>query len=131
MSDKRSMLPRRATFCREYVQDRNGTQAAIRAGYSKKSAQQISAELLTFPEIRAEIDRITQALAKATETEEEWIRRRLKEEADNISEFSSHSARVAALREIAKINGLYEKDNAQLQPKSVHVIQLVPLKGKS
>lgn len=34
-------------FCREYAIDFNGTQAAIRAGYSKKTAQQISDQNLS------------------------------------------------------------------------------------
>lgn len=33
-------------FCREYVVDFNGTQAAIRAGYSKKTANEQAARLL-------------------------------------------------------------------------------------
>lgn len=39
-------------FCDEYLIDLNATQAAIRAGYSKKSAQVISAENLTKPIIK-------------------------------------------------------------------------------
>lgn len=34
-------------FCEEYIIDLNGTQAAIRAGYSKKTARAIANELLT------------------------------------------------------------------------------------
>jgi phage terminase small subunit len=33
-------------FCREYMKDFNGTQAAIRAGYSKKTANEQSSQLL-------------------------------------------------------------------------------------
>ena len=33
-------------FCEEYMVDLNGTQAAIRAGYSKKTAMQQSYQLL-------------------------------------------------------------------------------------
>ena len=34
-------------FCREYIVDLNGTQAAIRAGYSEKTANEQAARLLT------------------------------------------------------------------------------------
>jgi phage terminase small subunit len=34
-------------FCREYVIDHNGTQAAIRTGYSKKTAKEQASKLLT------------------------------------------------------------------------------------
>ena len=42
-------------FCREYVKDYNGTQAAIRAGYSKKTAQEQSSQLLSKLIIQEEI----------------------------------------------------------------------------
>lgn len=48
-------------FCDEYMIDLNATQAAIRAGYSKKSAYSIGQENLTKPVIKAYIDA---ALAK-------------------------------------------------------------------
>ena len=35
-------------FCKEYIIDFNGTQAAIRAGYSKKCAKQDSCRMLTY-----------------------------------------------------------------------------------
>lgn len=38
-------------FCEEYLIDLNGTQAAIRAGYSSKTAYSIASELLKKPEI--------------------------------------------------------------------------------
>ena len=43
-------------FCDEYLVDLNGTQAAIRAGYSEKTARTIAAENLTKPNIRKYID---------------------------------------------------------------------------
>jgi phage terminase small subunit len=42
-------------FCREYVKDYNGTQAAIRAGYSKKTAQVQSSQLLLKLMVQEEI----------------------------------------------------------------------------
>lgn len=42
---------KQARFSQEYVIDLNATQAAIRAGYSKKTAGQIGHELLKKPEI--------------------------------------------------------------------------------
>ena len=44
-------------FCDEYLIDLNGTQAAIRAGYSEKTARMIAAENLTKPYIRKYIDK--------------------------------------------------------------------------
>lgn len=47
MSDKQEL------FCQEYIIDFNATQAAIRAGYSKKTANRIATENLSKPVIQA------------------------------------------------------------------------------
>lgn len=54
MADKMTAKQRR--FCEEYLIDLNATQAAIRAGYSKKNAQNIASENLAKPIIRKHID---------------------------------------------------------------------------
>ena len=43
-------------FCDEYLIDLNATQAAIRAGYSEKSARQMSTENMSKPSIREYIE---------------------------------------------------------------------------
>lgn len=46
------MTPKRQRFCDEYLIDMNATQAAIRAGYSEKTAYSIASEYLNNPEIK-------------------------------------------------------------------------------
>lgn len=48
----KKLTARRMRFCDEYLIDLNATQAAIRAGYSQKTAQVISAELMADPRIK-------------------------------------------------------------------------------
>ncbi len=50
------MNARQKKFCDEYLIDCNATQAAIRAGYSPKTAKQIGQENLTKPDLKAYID---------------------------------------------------------------------------
>jgi phage terminase small subunit len=45
-------------FCKEYLIDLNGTQAAIRAGYSEDSAKEIASENLTKPNISSYIEQL-------------------------------------------------------------------------
>jgi phage terminase small subunit len=54
---KLSFTNKQKIFIAEYLVDLDGAQAAIRAGYSRKSANSISAENLSKPHIKAEIDR--------------------------------------------------------------------------
>jgi phage terminase small subunit len=50
------MNPRQAAFVREYLIDRNGSQSAIRAGYSAATANEQAARLLTNVSVRAAVD---------------------------------------------------------------------------
>ena len=50
------MNARQKRFCDEYLVDCNATQAAIRAGYSPKTAYSIGIENLKKPELKAYID---------------------------------------------------------------------------
>lgn len=50
------MTPKQKRFCDEYLIDLNATQAAIRAGYSKKTAYSIGEENLRKPELKKYID---------------------------------------------------------------------------
>ena len=111
--EKRKFTGKQERFIQEYLKDCNATQAAIRAGYSSKTAAQIGEENLRKPDIRLAIDVAQKKIAEKTETDSEWVRRRLKEEADDFSEFASHSARIKAIELIGKINGVFEMDNKQ------------------
>lgn len=46
------MTAKQLAFCQEYVVDKNGTQAAIRAGYSDKTANEQASRLLTNVNIK-------------------------------------------------------------------------------
>lgn len=52
-----AMTAKQQRFCDEYLIDMNATQAAIRAGYSKKTARVIGQENLTKPAIRDYIEK--------------------------------------------------------------------------
>lgn len=53
-------------FCQEYIVDLNGTQAAIRAGYSEDSAASIASELLTKPKIQIYVQELFDQRAART-----------------------------------------------------------------
>jgi phage terminase small subunit len=56
---------RQDLFCREYIIDFNGKQAAIRAGYSEISATSTASEILTYPNIQARITELKQDIFAA------------------------------------------------------------------
>ena len=53
-------------FCQEYIIDLNATQAAIRAGYSSKTAGSIATRLLQKVNIHARITELSQEVKKQT-----------------------------------------------------------------
>ena len=57
MPKSNGLTPKQAMFVREWLIDRNSTQAAIRAGYSEDSAGAIGSENLKKPEIQAAVAR--------------------------------------------------------------------------
>lgn len=61
-------------FCDEYIISLNATQAAIKAGYSKKTARKIAAENLTKPVIQSYIsERMKQKESSLIATQDEVL----------------------------------------------------------
>lgn len=67
------MSPKQQRFVAEYLADPNATQAAIRAGYSERTARQIGQENLSKPDIRAAIEAGQAKLAQKLEISAERV----------------------------------------------------------
>lgn len=65
MADK--LTPKQEKFCKEYLVDLNGAQAAIRSGYSEHTAKEIASENLTKPNIVARIGQLRVELEEKTD----------------------------------------------------------------
>lgn len=70
----------------EYLKDLNGTQAAIRAGYSAKTAAVIASENLTKPNLAAAITEAQAKRAKESEIDAAWVVERLKRNAERAAQ---------------------------------------------
>lgn len=80
MSEKK-MTPKQAQFVKEYAVDLNATQAAIRAGFSEKSAHHIGAQLLAKTHIKSAILEVRKERSDATGINAAWLLKRLADEA--------------------------------------------------
>ena len=67
------LTSKQATFINEYLVDLNATQAAIRAGYSKRTAGQIGDENLRKPQIAKAIQESMSQRAERTEISSELV----------------------------------------------------------
>lgn len=68
-----ALTEKQKKFVDEYLIDLNATQAAIRAGYSEKTARSVGAENLTKPDIQKEIEKRMKARQKRTEITQDWV----------------------------------------------------------
>ena len=76
------LTPKQERFCEEYLKDLNAKQAAIRAGYNKKTAKEIGYENLTKPHLMAIISQGKRERSERTKVNADWVLRRLADSAD-------------------------------------------------
>jgi phage terminase small subunit len=67
------MTPKQQRFVDEYLVDLNATQAAIRAGYSERTAYSIGEENLRKPEIKAAIQKAMDARSERTAVNADYV----------------------------------------------------------
>lgn len=102
-----NLTPKQERFVAEYLIDLNATQAAIRAGYSEKTAGQVGFENLRKPEIADAIAAKAGKTAEKLDLSAERVLRGLFEEATRQGEGSSHGARVSAWGLLGKYHKLF------------------------
>jgi phage terminase small subunit len=68
---------RRERFCREYIRDLNATQAAIRSGYSRRTADRQGPALLSFLGVRARVAFLQRVTINGLELSAETVIREL------------------------------------------------------
>lgn len=72
------LTPKQALFVKEYLVDLNATQAAIRAGYSAKTAYSIAEENLRKPEIAKAIQEASKQRAAKVDISAEYVLQTIK-----------------------------------------------------
>lgn len=72
-----SLNPRQQRFVEEYAKDCNAAQAAIRAGYSGKTARSIGARLLTNVNVVDAVEKARREVTKQAQVDAVWLLRRL------------------------------------------------------
>ncbi|WP_368648987.1 terminase small subunit [Castellaniella ginsengisoli] len=73
------ITPKQARFVEEYLKDLNATQAAIRAGYSARSAKQRAADLLSLPHVQAAVAEAQAARSRRIEIDQDYVLARMVE----------------------------------------------------
>lgn len=104
-----NLTPKQQRFVEEYLIDLNATQAAIRAGYSEKTAYSVGHENLKKPEIQKAIEEAKNQVSKRTELTVDMVVNGLLKEAQDYAEGSTQSARVSAWAHLGKHLGMFKE----------------------
>lgn len=101
------LTAKQSRFAEEYLIDLNATQAAIRAGYSAKTARQAGAENLSKPNIASAVAEGAEKRVQKAEVTAHDVISGLYREATREGDGSSHSARVSAWGLLGKYHKLF------------------------
>lgn len=124
-----ALTPKQKLFVDEYLVDLNATQAAIRAGYSEKTAYSIGNENLMKPEIAKAIQNAQQKRQERTEITQDRV---VQEIADNAfrpasdaqeSDFK-HASKAKYLDMLCKHLGVYDKETASGATRETGVVMM-------
>ena len=91
MTKKERYSPKELTnkqyiFCLEYMKDFNGKQAAIRTGYSPRTAEQNACKLLSYSKVKELINQLKLERVKALKLTPEYVLTSLKNVAERTQE---------------------------------------------
>ena len=101
------MTPKQEEFVRQYLIDRNATQAAIRAGYSEKTAHVQGPRLLANVSVAAAIRKATEKHSERVELKADDVIRGLLQEAKAGDPDQPHPARIRAWELLGKHIGMF------------------------
>lgn len=105
-------------FCERYVRTGNGTQSAIYAGYSRKSATKSASDLLKLPHVNAYLQQLRDdAVATGPGLQRYWLRIMMDDEA-------KLQDKLRASELLAKAVGVFDSDTSSTRP--IEIIFNVP-----
>ncbi|MDA4845929.1 terminase small subunit [Hoeflea poritis] len=101
---KKPLNDKQKLFVTEYLKDMNATQAALRTGYSKKTAYSQGQRLLKNVEIQKAIEEAQDARLKRVDAEADWVLQRLLQEAEaDIADIYNEDGTLKPVHEWPKI----------------------------
>lgn len=122
-----ALTPRQKRFVAEYLVDLNATAAAIRAGYSKKTANRIASENLSKLDIQSAIQGAIKQRERRTEVTQDYVIHKLKEITDKDASDAQdsdlkYSSKIKALELLGKHVGAWDAPDKKLDDDGVKII---------
>ncbi len=113
------MNAKQTSFVREYLVDLNATQAAVRAGYSAKTAEQIGSRLLRNVQVAAAVKQALDARGKRVEVKADDVLRDIARIARKAERRKQYSAALKGRELLGKHLGLFTD---KLEDSSITVV---------
>lgn len=111
----RALTAKQSRFIDEYMVDMNGAAAAVRCGYSKKTSRAIACELLTKPDIQAELQARGAALARELEITRAGVVRGFLDAFEMARADRQPGIMVSSMAAVAKLLGLYAVETKRIE----------------
>lgn len=86
------LSPKQRMFCQEYIIDLNQTQAAIRAGYSPKTANEQASRLLANVNIKEYVQSLMDERIERTEITADYVLNGIKDSTEALKADGDHAA---------------------------------------
>lgn len=80
--DSKKLNEKQRRFALEFIIDLNATQAALRSGYSAKTAYSLGQRLLKNVEVKKVVDELTKERSERTKIDSDWVLTELKKNYD-------------------------------------------------
>ena len=121
---KLKLTEKQKRFCEEYLVDLNATQAALRAGYSERTAYSIGDENLKKPEIQNYLRELMEKRSERTEITADTVIEELKKIALAEDVEISGKEKIKALELLGKHLGMFSSgaDNSEMLRKLDEVL---------
>lgn len=103
------LSPKEERFCREYVIDYNGTQAAIRSGYKAKDAAVRASKMLRKDKVAARVRELQQEMAQRLALSQDYVVIELMKTYKECKDSEDSKNALRALELMGKHLGMFEK----------------------
>ena len=122
-----ALTAKQKAFVQEYLVDLNATQAAIRAGYSKRSAYSTGQRMLKNDEVQKAIQKAQKRREERTEVTQDYVIAKLREIAekdasDGPDSELKYANKIRALELLGKHTGAFDGGAKEGQNEPVKVV---------
>lgn len=126
-----ALTPKQARFVQEYLIDLNATQAAVRAGYSERTACEQGSRLLANVKVQTALQAAMQARQARTEVTQDYVIGKLVEIADKAASDCQdsdlkYSSKIKALELLGRHVGAFERPEYNRADESQTGLVLLP-----